>query len=193
MDRLTSQAPTSHLTRRQMLQLTAGIGVDLALGGPSSVFAAEPAGLLSLDLTGDMWTMRADGKSQSYPAVVPGSTYTNLLQAGAIPDTFYGENNGKVQWVAEKSWIFRRTIKASAELRAKPHVQLVCHGLDTLATLWLNGRRIGRADNMFRTWTFDVKPRLRKGTNHLRIQFDTLAPYVEKHSRPSDAETILPL
>ncbi|MGH8399373.1 MAG: glycoside hydrolase family 2 protein, partial [Gammaproteobacteria bacterium] len=83
-------------------------------------------------------------------------------------------------WVAEKNWIFRRTFKASAELRAKPHVQLVCHGLDTLATVWLNGRRIGRADNMFRTWTFDIKRRLRKGTNHLRIQFDTLAPYVEK-------------
>jgi beta-mannosidase len=162
-----------------MLQVTAGLGMSLVLDTSGVVFAAEPAGPISLDLAGDKWTMQEEGESQSVPAVVPGSTYSNLLQAGKIPDPFDGENNGKVQWVAEKNWIFQRTFEAPKDLPAKQHVELVCHGLDTLATVWLNGQQIGGADNMFRTWTFDIKAHLREGTNDLRIRFDTLAPYVE--------------
>ena len=180
MRRLMSQAHTHHLTRREMLQVTAGLGVTLALDKSGVALAAETAGLLLLDLGGDMWTMQEEGKSGTDPAVVPGSTYTNLLKAKKIPDPFYGENNEKVQWVAEKNWFFDRTFEAPRELHAQQHVELVCHGLDTLATVWLNGRQIGSANNMFRTWTFDIKPHLRKGTNHLRIRFDALTPYVEK-------------
>jgi beta-mannosidase len=175
------QAP--HLTRREMLQVTAGLGMTLALDKSGVVFGAEKAGPLSLDLGGDMWTMQEEGQSQSLRAVVPGSTYRNLLQAGKISDPFYGDNNGKVQWVAEKNWFFERSFQAPAELHSRQHVELVCHGLDTLATVWLNGKQVGRADNMFRTWVFDIKPHLRKGTNHLRIRFDTLAPYVEEHRK----------
>jgi beta-mannosidase len=175
------QGQEAHMTRREMLQVTAGLGMTLALESTGTVRAAEPDGLVSLDLAGDMWSMHEESQAQSIPAVVPGSTYSNLLRAGKIPDPFFGENNGKVQWVAEKNWIFRRTFETPKELLARRQVQLVCHGLDTLATVWLNGRQIGSADNMFRTWPFDVRPHLRKGTNHLEIRFDTLAPYVESH------------
>jgi beta-mannosidase len=180
MSRMTSQARTPRLTRREMLQAAAGLGVALALDKSGAALAAETAGPLSLDLGGDMWTLQEEGKSETVPALVPGSTYTNLLKARKIPDPFFGENNGKVQWVAEKNWFFERSFEAPRDLHAKQQVELVCHGLDTLATVWLNGREIGSADNMFRTWTFDIKPHLRRGTNHLRIRFDTLTPYVEK-------------
>lgn len=180
MRKLMSQAPAARMTRREILQLTAALGLNLAFDRSHIVFAAERAGPLELDLAGDMWTLRAEGESGFIPAVVPGSTYTNLLRAGKIPDPYYGENNGTVQWVAEKSWYFDRSFEVTKELLAKRHVELLCHGLDTLATLWLNGRQAGTSDNMFRTWTFDIKPYLRKGTNRLRIRFDPLAPYVEE-------------
>src|SRR6185437_4102219 len=100
--------------------------------------------------------------------------------AGTIPDPFFGANNTKVQWVGEKSWSFERSFNASSDLRNKRHVELVWHGLDTLATVWLNGHEIGNANNMFRKWTFDIKPHLRKGANHIRIRFDPLTAYVER-------------
>ncbi|HEX4309170.1 MAG TPA: glycoside hydrolase family 2 protein, partial [Acidobacteriaceae bacterium] len=109
----------------------------------------------------------------------PGSTYSNLLSAGEIPDPFIGENNDKVQAVAEKGSFFERTFEIPDNLYGKSHVDLVCHGLDTLANIWLNGDRIGNSKNMFRTWTFDIKPHLRRGTNHLRITFDPLTAYVQ--------------
>lgn len=178
-----SLAELLHLTRREMLQVTAGLGVGLALGGRRSVFAAEPAGSVVLDLGGDMWTLRDAERSQSVPAVVPGSTYADLLRAGKIPDPFYGDNNAKVQWVAEKSWDYERTFEASESLLASRHVDLICAGLDTLATIFLNGQQVGRADNMFRAWTFDIKRYLQKGSNQLRVRFDALAPFVAEQRK----------
>lgn len=129
---------------------------------------------------GDIWTMQGESKQRPVPASVPGSNYTTQLAAGAIPDPFYGENNEKVQWVAEKAWQFERSFQVPDELYEMQHVDPVCHGLDTLATIELNGRGIDSSNNMFRTWTFDIKPHLRKGTNHLQIRFDPLTAYVQK-------------
>ena len=167
------------LTRRSLLQGTAGFGLAMMLDPSGFPFSSGLAGPVSLDLGGDMWTVREEGRSNSIRAVIPGSNYSSLLAAGEIPDPFLGENNDKVQWVAEKSSFFERTFQVSDNLYDKRYVELVCHGLDTLATIWLNGDRIGTSNNMFRTWTFNIKPHLRRGTNHLRIGFDPLTPYVQ--------------
>jgi len=179
MRKLMLETLAPYLTRREVLKATAGVGFALALDTPGVAVAAIEAGnLLSIDLGGEMWALKEDGKSEATPATIPGSTYTNLLADKKIPDPYYGENNGKVQWVAEKNWLFERTFAVPAEVRAKKHIELVCHGLDTLATLWLNGVQIGQTDNMFRKWTFDIKPHLRADANHLCIRFEALAPYV---------------
>ena len=182
------------ITRRRMLRAAAGAGAGaaLALAGCSSApqpvpgrrnALAEPVSTsgLALDLTGDTWTMHADGHPDRYSAIVPGATYTDLMRAGKIPNPYYRENNGQVQWVAEKNWIYERTFDVPEEMLGKPHVELQCHGLDTLATVWINEQRVGRADNMFRAWRFDVKKHLHVGRNTIRIKFDTLEPYVEKN------------
>lgn len=185
MDTPMPQSQTPSLNRREMLQVTAALGAKLALDGSSSgkrrdaASSAKALGPLSLDLGGNMWALEQEGQAHSIPATVPGGAYTNLLAAGEIPNPFYRENNGKVQWVADKNWFLDRTFEAPPELHSRKHVELVCHGLDTLSTVWLNKRQIGSANNMFRTWRFDVKPHLHKGTNRLRLRFDTLGPYVD--------------
>ncbi len=176
------------LTRRQMLQAAAGAGVVLALAGcnstgrqTSAMEAPVPAPSLSVNLTGDAWSMHEEGSSETIPAIVPGATYTDLMRAKKIPNPYYREDNGKVQWVADKNWIYKRSFHVSADMLAKPQVELKCHGLDTLATVWINDKLIGQTDNMFRAWTFEVKEHLRTGNNTIRIKFDTLTPYVEKN------------
>ncbi len=163
-----------------MIQGTAGLGIAAMLDKSSLALNADGAGPIWLDLGGEKWTLRQEDKQGTIPASIPGSTYTNLLAAGTIPDPFYRENNGKVQWVAEKAWLFERDFEVADDLRKKEHVELVCHGLDTLATIEVNGRSVGSTNNMFRSWSFDIKPHLRKGTNHLRIRFDPLTDYVQK-------------
>lgn len=145
------------------------IGVCCALAACTS---AGPAELEPWqDLGGTTWTVgEADGPER-WPAEVPGTIHTDLMRAGAIPDPYFGTNQDSVQWVGERNWTYERRFDASPELLQQPEVELVFEGLDTFAEVWLNGQRLGAADNMFRSWVFPVKALLRPADNHLVVRF----------------------
>jgi len=128
-------------------------------------------------LTGDWQFRRADSK-EWLPAQVPGGVHTDLLAAGRIPDPFVADNEKRVQWVAESDWEYRRTFAVDADLLAEERIFLVCDGLDTLAQVTLNGQLVGKTDNMFRQYRWDVKPLLREGENELVILFRSPVQYI---------------
>ena len=107
------------------------------------------------------------------PAVVPGCVHTDLMAADRIPDPFYRLNEGEVKWVAERDWLYVKTFDADAALLANDRVELVCDGLDTFATIVLNGREIARTENAFVEHTFDVKDALVEGANTLAVRFES--------------------
>ena len=69
------------------------------------------------------------------------------------------------------------------ELLAHERIVLRCEGLDTIATLKLNGVMLGHADNMFRTWEYDLRPALREGPNRLEIAFRSPMQYVREKAQ----------
>jgi beta-mannosidase len=135
-----------------------------------------------LSLDGN-WGVTQKGTAQSLPAQVPGCIHTDLLAAGKIPDPFYRDQELAVQWIGEVDWIYSRQIEIPASFLNHEAVRLRCEGLDTLATLSLNGREVGRADNMFRTWEFDVKPLLGAGTNSIEVRFASTLPYIQAREK----------
>jgi beta-mannosidase len=143
-------------------------------------------------LTG-AWQFRQGGAPKSggdewLPATVPGGAHTDLLALGRIPDPFVGDNERRVQWVAEADWEYRTQFAVAPELLRQPHIWLVCDGLDTLAAVSLNGRELGRAANMFRQYRWDVKPLLKAAGNELRIDFES----VVRHAAQKQAIRSLP-
>jgi beta-mannosidase len=117
------------------------------------------------------WQFRQSGSKEWLPATVPGGVHTDLLSLGRIPDPFVADNEKKVQWVAESDWEYRRTFNMEAALAEEEHQTLVCDGLDTLAEVFLNGKPLGKTDNMFRRWAWEVNHQLKAGENELRILF----------------------
>jgi beta-mannosidase len=118
------------------------------------------------------WAFCRAGTEEWQPASVPGGVHTDLLAQGYIPDPFEADNEKRLQWVAESDWIYRRRFSCPPELLAEENVFLVCEGLDTLATLALNGHELGHTENMFRRYEWDVKSFLdAKGDNELTIAF----------------------
>ncbi|MEJ5996420.1 glycoside hydrolase family 2 protein [Pedobacter sp. Du54] len=105
-----------------------------------------------------------------YPAQVPGEVHVDLLSNNLIPDPFYRDNEKKLQWIENENWEYKTTFKVSTALLAKENVHLVFDGLDTYADVYLNGKLLLRADNMFRQWQIDVKQQL-KPTNILLVRF----------------------
>ena len=105
---------------------------------------------------------------------VPGDVHRALLAAGRIEDPFYDRNEEKCAWIEDREWWYRMDFTVPEQpLRPEERLRLVFHGLDTFATIWLNGTEIGRHANMFREAVFDVGGLARFGErNTLAILFD---------------------
>jgi beta-mannosidase len=135
------------------------------------------AGVSRVDLGGS-WQVVKEGDSQAIPATVPGCIHTDLLAAGKIPNPFYRDNEKAVQWVGECGWIYHRPFEIKPDVLAREHVLLRCEGLDTLATILVNGVQVAHTDDMFRTYEFDVKKLLKAGSNVIEIKFDSVLPLI---------------
>lgn len=128
-------------------------------------------------LTG-AWEFRQASAKEWLPACVPGGVHTDLLALGRIPDPFIGDNEKHVQWVAEADWEYRYQFAVDPELLRQSRVWLVCDGLDTLATVTLNGRFLGETNNMFRQYRWEVKDLLQAADNELTIAFASPVQYI---------------
>jgi len=148
--------------------------------------------ILSLDGPWQFRELAAGADAQSelnsgdwLPATVPGGVHTDLMAAGRIPDPFYRINEAEVQWVAEKDWLYVRSFDLDGAALAEDRIELVCDGLDTFATVFLNGREIARTSNALTEHTLDVKEHLRAGTNTIGVRFEAservARELVEKH------------
>ena len=127
------------------------------------------------------WQFCQSTTSDWLPAIVPGGVHTDLLALGRIPDPFVGDNEKRVQWVAESDWIYRHSFSCSAEMLAEEHILLVCEGLDTLASVVLNGHEIGQTDNMFRCYEWEIRPFLNvDGENLLTITFASPVKFISE-------------
>jgi len=135
-----------------------------------------------IDLNG-RWRLAKAGDRKTIPATVPGCVHTDLLAAGKIADPFYRDNEKALQWIGRSDWLYWRTFTVPGDILGRRVVLLRCEGLDTIATIRINNRRVGRADNMFRTWEFDVKKFLRPGRNTISVRFDSAERYVAARHR----------
>ncbi len=126
---------------------------------------------------GAQWAFRRRGEQAWMHASVPGGAHTDLLALERIPDPFVGDNEIAVQWVAQADWEYRGIFEPSAQALAAAHLFLVADGLDTLAEVRLNGTLLGKAENMFRTYRWDVAGLLKAGRNELLVTFASAVNY----------------
>ena len=127
------------------------------------------------------WTLDIPGSAfMAVPAEVPGSVYHDLLAAGRIPDPFYRDNETEALKLMEYDFHYSRAFQADGELLDCGAVLLRCEGLDTLAAVYINGAEAGRADNMHRTWEFDVKDLLREGENNIAVHFASPTKFIRE-------------
>ncbi len=110
---------------------------------------------------------------QRIPASVPGNVHQDLLRAGLIPNPFVGLNETTVQWVGDADWMYTCTFDVPSSALAATHIDLCFDGLDTFATVWLNGAQILTGDNMFVPARVPVKQMLKASGNVLQILFES--------------------
>ncbi len=125
-----------------------------------------------------LWSFRQHKTAEWMPATVPGGVHTDLLALGKIPDPFVADYEKQVQWIGDTDWEYRYAFNVAPELLKEAKQFLVCDGLDTLAEVSLNGKLLGKAENMYRRWKWEVTLVLKNGENELSILFRAPVAYI---------------
>ena len=163
-----------------------------ALAGPKAVIPLDQGWQVRIDPT-DAQAVRQHPRAANWlNATVPGSVQLDLVAAGIVPDPFIGKDEAAIQWAGLTGWEYRSTIDVTPALLARDHLDLVFDGLDTFATVLVNGRALLSADNAHRRWRADAKPLLHAGANELDIRFASpirkLQPMVLAEAHPLPGE-----
>ncbi|GIO86943.1 beta-mannosidase [Paenibacillus faecis] len=144
---------------------------SIELGGPWKIQHFEPGEKPALELA-------APGLDDRYwiGADVPGDVHSALIRRGIIDSPYYGHNDAKCRWIERKEWWYRTTftLDAGPDPAAGERAELVFEGLDTFATVFVNGHEVGKTANMLMSHTFDVTRLVRGGWNSLAVKFDPL-------------------
>ena len=98
----------------------------------------------------------------SIPAQVPGNVELDLERAGELPEIYFADNIHGLRPLETHTWWLTRSFSLPESAGQTPW-ELVCEGLDTLATVWINGVQIGQSDNMLVEQRFDAGPALKPG------------------------------
>ncbi len=123
------------------------------------------------NLSDENWTFNKQNETKKYKATIPGTVHSDLFENQLIPDPFFGNNEKELQWIENENWVYESTFSLSEKEFSNESIELEFDGLDTYATVYINGKMVLEADNMFRKWTLAAKKHLKKGKNHLKIIF----------------------
>jgi beta-mannosidase len=118
------------------------------------------------------WQFKEASDSSWLPvSQFPTNVHLDLLHHKTIPDHLQDQNENLVQWVGEKVWIYRTEFDV---IDTSQKTVLSFEGLDTYATVMVNGREVLKSDNMFIPQRVDVTETIKFGSkNSLEITFDS--------------------
>ncbi len=115
-------------------------------------------------------------------ATVPATVLTSYLNAGALPDPNFGDNQLMISDSFFQSDFWYRTEFKAAPAQGGKHVWLNFDGINWKADVFLNGEKIGRVEGGFMRGRFDVTSRIRPGA------VNALAVKIEKNATPGSTK-----
>ncbi|TKV29219.1 beta-mannosidase [Arthrobacter sp. NamB2] len=104
------------------------------------------------------------------PATVPGQVHTDLLAAGLLEDPDVGLREADQMWIGHSQWTYSRRFEWNGDLSGD-RIELVADGLDTFATVRLNGHEIAVTADQHIGYRWNVAHLLVSGENLLDITF----------------------
>ncbi|MFA5423162.1 MAG: sugar-binding domain-containing protein [Phycisphaerae bacterium] len=124
--------------------------------------------------------MRDLDEGEWLDCTIPNSIFTNLIEANKIDRRDIEAEPENYKWVSDEPWVFRRGFDAPEQLLESDKIELACDGLDTVASVWLNEKLLGRCDNMFIQHRFDITKYIKPADNQILIKFDPAVAHAEK-------------
>ena len=127
-------------------------------------------------LTGNGWTINNNG-TYFAQGQIPGTIHTILLAANQIPEPFMNYNDVNLRYLIYSPWTFRKNFSLADDFLSLTQFTLNFDQIDTVANITLNGCWIGRTNNMFLPYSFNVIRSCLQSNNQLRIDFQSPVIY----------------
>lgn len=115
----------------------------------------------------DGWRLVSAAFQDTISSQVPGNVIYDLYNASIIPDPYHRDNASGVLSYCKHSYTY--TLVFNWKNNDYKNHNLIFDGIDTYASIFLNGHKLGETNNMFRKWEFDVSPCLKEGKNQLLV------------------------
>lgn len=126
----------------------------------------NPVQSISLD---GAWEFRSELDSVWNLASVPGNVITDLMSLDRMDSPFHLTNERQSQWVDTTDWVYRIQFTRPAQWTASETAyNILFEGIDTYATVVLNGDTIGKTNNAHRAYRFPAD-NVTDGLNTLEV------------------------
>ncbi len=157
---------------------------------------------MDISLNGSDWKVKyftigeARGKQPFNPdhdiswwmdATVPGVVQRDLLRAGRIPDPYADLNARQIEWVPNRDWVYAKSFAVPPTIKGRT-IRLHFEGIDYYADIYLNGKHLGRSENMFIPVDFDVTDIL-QDENRLVVILDPAPAEIGQIGHTSEVRT----
>ncbi|KAM9477855.1 beta-mannosidase isoform 2-T2 [Clarias gariepinus] len=151
---------------------------------------SHSSGVYELVLDGT-WHLQNSNGSVSLKAQVPGCVHTTLQQQQLIEDPYYRFNDLVYRWISLDNWKYTTSFSVPDHVKGSRRAVLIFEGVDTISTVSLNGVIIGKTDNMFRRYDFEVAGLL-KDMNVLQVWLKSAVTYAAERSRAHSSYKVPP-
>ncbi|XP_075057126.1 beta-mannosidase isoform X2 [Mixophyes fleayi] len=106
---------------------------------------------------------------------------SSVQTVATLKDPYIGCNDVNYKWISEDEWIYSKSFTLPSEMRLWQKVTLVCEGIDTVSTIFLNTIPIVKTQNMFSRYTIDITKLVRE-ENYIEIKFQSAVKWSKEKS-----------
>ena len=125
------------------------------------------------------WRLKNSNKNVDVKASVPGDITWDLFEAGLVKDPFFGLNHKELFWVWEEDFEYETTFYFDGALEDED-VLLTFDGIDTFAEIYVNETLVGKTENMFLAYEYEIKDFLKRGENKLLVRMCSTLQKMQK-------------
>lgn len=136
----------------------------------------------TISLAGN-WKMKNCTDGSECSAVIPGSDFGNLIKNGRIKNPLVSGDEKEGIAIGENDYEFLRSFTVTDEDLQKVHIHLCIDSVDTLCTLFINGKKVCRSENVFIPLDVEVKKFLTVGENSILLHFDSAVKYIREKQK----------
>lgn len=124
------------------------------------------------------WNL-SDGEKQ-INATVPGDITNDFFAAGEIADPYFGFNHHGCYDFCRRDYTYRKTFlwngKEDFSVRM---AELVFKGVDLFSEVYFNGVLLGKTENMFKEYRFDISSLIKNGENEVEVRMKSTVTAME--------------